>query len=173
MLSNFPQPKLFLRHQLVVVSRDREFQQQIRELTQGDAEFGHYRYLSRFPEVSALDENVFYAAIIDINERPKQSLQWIAKARQNGFTMPVIAVGPMTRDPDALAVRPLRVGHRLGDVRRTVPAQRVVQVPDEVVPIVVREAHERAAHHNELHLVHRVAQALQLLDPASRLITRR
>ena len=40
--------------------------------------------------------------------------------------------------------------------------QGIVKVPDEVVPVVFRQGHERATHHNELNLVYTVAQLLQL-----------
>lgn len=43
-----------------------------------------------------------------------------------------------------------------------VSRQGVMQVADEEVAVLVREGHERAAHHDKLHLVHTVAQLLQL-----------
>lgn len=43
-----------------------------------------------------------------------------------------------------------------------VAGQGVVEVPDEVVAVVLLQGHECAAHHDELHLVHTVAQLLQL-----------
>ena len=43
-----------------------------------------------------------------------------------------------------------------------VTGEGVVKVPDEVVAVVLRECHERTAHHDELHLVDTVSQLLQL-----------
>lgn len=40
--------------------------------------------------------------------------------------------------------------------------QGVMEVPDEVVSVLLRQGHECATHHDELHLVHTVAQLLQL-----------
>ena len=51
-------------------------------------------------------------------------------------------------------------------------AERVVQVPYEVVPVVLGQRHEGAAHHDELHLVHAVPQLLQLVNTVLRLEVR-
>ena len=40
-----------------------------------------------------------------------------------------------------------------------------MQVPDEVVPVLLGQGHEGAPHHDELHLVHRVPQLPELVDP--------
>mmetsp|Transcript_50033 Transcript_50033/g.160117 ORF Transcript_50033/g.160117 Transcript_50033/m.160117 type:complete len:209 (-) Transcript_50033:55-681(-) len=45
----------------------------------------------------------------------------------------------------------------------------VVEVADEVVAVVRRERHESPAHKDELHLVHRVPQLAQLVNPLPRL----
>lgn len=37
-----------------------------------------------------------------------------------------------------------------------------MQVPDEVVSVLLGQSHEGPAHHDELHLVHAVTQLLQL-----------
>lgn len=105
MLNNLPQPKLFIQHQLLVVSTERQFQHRVRGLSRGHAEYANYRYLSSFPRVEALNKDIFYAVIIDINDRPDESLHWISLARQNGFTMPVIAIGSVNPDPQAFSIR--------------------------------------------------------------------
>jgi len=38
--------------------------------------------------------------------------------------------------------------------------ESVVQVPDEVVPVILGQGHERATHHDELHLVDAVTELL-------------
>lgn len=75
-------------------------------------------------------------------------------------------------DSDALLLAVLAVPHSLGDRLARVSAQRVVQVPDEVVAVLLVQTHERAAHHDELDLIAVVAQSLELVDSASRLQVR-
>ena len=47
-----------------------------------------------------------------------------------------------------------------------------MKVPDEVVLVLVLEGHECAAHHDELHLVHRVAERAELVHAVLRLQVR-
>ena len=61
---------------------------------------------------------------------------------------------------------------RLVDVVGRVPGEGVVQVPDEIVLVLVLEGHERAAHHDELDLVHRVAELAELVHAILRLQVR-
>ena len=58
------------------------------------------------------------------------------------------------------------------DVVGRVSGESVVEVPDEVVLVLVLERHEGAAHHDELHLVHRVAQLPELVHAILRLQVR-
>ena len=58
------------------------------------------------------------------------------------------------------------------DVVGRVSGECVVEVPDEVVLVLVLERHEGAAHHDELHLVHRVAQLPELVHAILRLQVR-
>ena len=44
-----------------------------------------------------------------------------------------------------------------------------MKVPDKVVLVLVLEGHECAAHHNELNLVHRVAELAELVHAILRL----
>ena len=44
------------------------------------------------------------------------------------------------------------------------PGQRVMEVSDEIVPVVLAQRHEGPAHHDELHLVNAVAELLQLVN---------
>ena len=60
----------------------------------------------------------------------------------------------------------------LVDVVGRVSGESVVEVPDEVVLVLVLERHEGAAHHDELHLVHRVAQLPELVHAILRLQVR-
>ena len=50
------------------------------------------------------------------------------------------------------------LSHAVGGVS----GQSVVQVPDEVVAVLLCQGHEGPAHHDELHLIHTVTQLLQL-----------
>ena len=50
----------------------------------------------------------------------------------------------------------------LGHVVGRVSWQSVVEVPDEVISVLLRQSHEGPAHHDELHLVHTVTELLQL-----------
>ena len=47
-----------------------------------------------------------------------------------------------------------------------------MKVPDEVVLVLVLEGHECAAHHDELDLVHRVAELAELVHAILRLQVR-
>ena len=58
----------------------------------------------------------------------------------------------LDRDPDALRLAPLAVLHCLGHGIAAVARQGVVEVPDEVVSILLRQCHEGAAHHDEFNL---------------------
>ena len=58
----------------------------------------------------------------------------------------------LDRDPDALRLAPLAVLHRLGHGIAAVARQGVVEVPDKVVSILLRQCHEGAAHHDEFNL---------------------
>ena len=78
MLNNAPQVKLFCEYQLLVVSKDPGFQQRIRTLSRGNLEHKHYRYASRLPDPRTLDLNLFHALIIDVQQRPEQTLQWVS-----------------------------------------------------------------------------------------------
>ena len=40
-----------------------------------------------------------------------------------------------------------------------------MDLPDEIVPVVLWQRHESPAHHDELHFVHAVAQLFQLIHP--------
>ena len=53
---------------------------------------------------------------------------------------------------------PDSLGHVVGGVSR----QRIVQVPDEIVSVLLGQRHEGPAHHDELHLIHAVTKLLQL-----------
>lgn len=48
------------------------------------------------------------------------------------------------------------------DIVGRVSWQRVVEVTDEIVPVLLRQSHECASHHNELHFIHAVTQLLEL-----------
>ncbi len=48
------------------------------------------------------------------------------------------------------------------DAAAGVARESVVEVPDEKVFVLIIQCHEGPAHHNVLHLVHRVTQLLQL-----------
>lgn len=37
-----------------------------------------------------------------------------------------------------------------------------MEVTDEIVPVLLRQSHECASHHNELHFIHAVTQLLEL-----------
>ena len=61
---------------------------------------------------------------------------------------------------------------RLVDVVGGVAGEGVVEVPDEIVLVLVLEGHERAAHHDELDLIHRVAELAELVHAILRLEVR-
>lgn len=105
MLNSVSQEK-YKEHQLLVVSKDLVFRQRIQTLAREDVQYGCFRYLSRLPAVDSLTPDIFYALVVDISDRPAQTLQWLVMVRQAGFFMPVIAID-RTRD-----------GQRLDMVRR-------------------------------------------------------
>ena len=58
------------------------------------------------------------------------------------------------------------------DVVGRVSGERVVEVPDEVVFVLILQRHEGPAHHDELHLVYRVAKLAKLVHAVLRLQVR-
>ena len=55
-------------------------------------------------------------------------------------------------EADAFRARLLAEAHSLGNIARRVAGQRVVQVADEVVPVIRRQGHECAPHQDKFHL---------------------
>ena len=70
-------------------------------------------------------------------------------------------------EADAFGGAVFRVEHGLRHVLGRLAGQGVVEVADEEVAVVEGERHEGAAHENELHLVHGVAQAPELVEAAA------
>lgn len=69
--------------------------------------------------------------------------------------------------PNALGAAVLTVLHRLRHTAGRRAAEGVMQAADKVVPILCGQRHEGAAHEDEFHLVHGVAEPPQLLHAAS------
>lgn len=63
---------------------------------------------------------------------------------------------------NTLCVAPFWVQHGFIDTGRRVSRKSIMEVPDKIISVVFWEGHECAAHHNELNLVHIMAELPQL-----------
>lgn len=82
-------------------------------------------------------------------------LKVLETARSNKWNVTAVSAARQVR-------RRCSVPDGLGHVVGRVSWQRVVEVPDEVISVLLGQSHEGPAHHDELHLVHAVTELLQL-----------
>lgn len=72
-------------------------------------------------------------------------------------------------DGDALRFALLTIQDSLFHAARGVPTQCIMEVPDEIVPVLLIEGHEGTPHDDEFNLIRIMPQALQLFDTVLRL----
>lgn len=70
----------------------------------------------------------------------------------------------LNSNTNTLLLTLLRELHRLLHIRRYMPTQRIMQIPNKVIPVLFVKRHKRTSHQNELYFINIMADFLQLLD---------